>query len=177
MKTTSKFLGKTLFLSLILLSACKEGPPGPAGEKGSQGEKGDTGSANVVYGGWVNMDVASFWYTVSTNIWEASFAANLSQEQLDKGVLLVYGKDNTAGGTVKLLPYNPSSALTVQSAYRLNRVVVQQIYYTTRPAAYTNQGFQQFRYVLVPGGVPGSRKAALDYTDYEAVKKTYNIPD
>ena len=34
------------------------------------------------------------------------------------------------------------------------------------------------RYVIVPGGAAvGGRKAAINYNDYEAVKRAYNLPD
>lgn len=51
----------------------------------------------------------------------------------------------------------------------------------TTPATFTESAvlnnYTQFRYVIIPGGVPAGRAAAVDYSDYEAVKRYYNLPD
>ncbi len=181
-----RFLSAALLSAsmVCLLTACPSatGEVGPIGPKGEKGDKGDTGAqgpagtANVIYGGWINMDVAGFWYNVGSNIREANFAAPIDQNILDKGTVYVYAK-GTAAGNVYLLPYNPSQNLAMQYFFKLNRVHIQQIFYSAgRPAAYSNQGFTEFRYVVIPGGVNG-RKAAIDYSNYEEVKKAYNLPD
>jgi hypothetical protein len=35
----------------------------------------------------------------------------------------------------------------------------------------------QYRYVIIPGGIPNGRMAAVNYNDYEAVKAYYQLPD
>ena len=35
----------------------------------------------------------------------------------------------------------------------------------------------QYRIVIVNGSTPGGRAAAIDYKDYAAVKRAYNLPD
>ena len=51
----------------------------------------------------------------------------------------------------------------------------------TEAEALGNTHLLKFKYVLIPGGLPvsstGRMNSPVDYSDYEAVKAYYNIPD
>lgn len=177
MKSLSNYT--TLFCLALLLSftAC-EGPQGDPGPKGDPGATGPEGSANVIYGGWVDMSNASFWSRNGTGF-SASYAApSITQEILDKALILVYGRQD---GRVILLPYYHNPLITIKSHAILQRIVLQ--LHIDESAGITTfgpillTGMTHYRYVVVPGSVAGGRKAAVDYSSYEEVKKAYNLPD
>src|SRR5690348_2162425 len=82
------------FALLLLVSSCADdGPVGPAGPAGPPGPTGATGSPNVVYGAWFKPDS----YEMTTLFGIKNFAHTqqvpaITQEVLDKGVVLVYAK-------------------------------------------------------------------------------------
>lgn len=169
------------------------GAPGPKGEKGDKGDtgatgatgtagpkgdKGDTGSANVIYSGWISMTNASLWTTNSGGAyWTANFAAPaITQAVLDRGVILIY-TNSTGFGTV-LLPLKLNPARTFQAYTKLQRIYIEQVFSSGATTTFPGTGgLNEFRYVIIPGGVAGGRQAPVDYNDYEAVKKYYNLPD
>lgn len=208
MKTTIKLLSTGLLISQIFFSACKgpAGDPGPAGADGKQGlagiqgvagatgVPGATGTANVIYGNWINMNVAGYWYNLSgvdgnnpaysyqTNHgWGANFAAPITQEILDKGTILVYGKyePGNVDKKVYLLPSTTLNNYKMESFASINRIYLAlispetEVLSTTYDTAFS---LNQFRYVIIPGSVNG-RKPAIDYSDYNAVKTFYNLKD
>lgn len=71
------------------------GPQGEQGPTGPQGEQGETGAANVMYSDWITVP-GSAWNPssgISTRIRTATISApEITQEYLDTGVILVYGK-------------------------------------------------------------------------------------
>ncbi len=175
-------------------AAGAQGVAGNAGANGAQGATGATGTANVIYGNWVDMNVASYWYklngidknnpayTYQANIgWGANFAAPITQEILDKGTILIYGKyeASNADKKVYLLPSTTLNNYKMESFAGINRIYLQIIYPTTVTLSTTYSptfSINQFRYVIIPGSING-RKPAIDYSDYEAVKKYYNLKD
>ncbi|NIG55447.1 hypothetical protein [Chitinophaga sp. Cy-1792] len=194
-------------LSIFLLFSCKKGDPGPAGPAGTNGTNGTngatgptgatgatgptgatgaTGSANVIYSAWV-----------STNPWNASTTSNgsgkntfyfdwsttqVTQDILDKGVVLVYAKlysDPDGIGSIKQLPtsyYNGGSTNQVynfSTALSFNKIrVICDVVPLGSPST-----SNQVRYIIIPGAVAGARTASYDYTkmSYEDVCKLFNI--
>lgn len=113
----------------------------------------------------------------------SNFAAPITQDILDKALILVYGKyQNTSiDKNVYLLPSSVLTLYSVEAFAGLNRIYIQTIYPSTNVVGsgsiYSPTSFiNQFRYIIVPGAVNG-RQASIDYTDYEAVKKFYNLKD
>ncbi len=207
MKTITRLLGLfAVVVMFIFLDACKAekgevGPAGPAGvagptgangANGAIGATGATGTANVIYGAWIDQNNTSYWYKLaSTNVggttnyqghgWGSDFAAPVTQDILDKGLILVYGKfvSSDLDKRVYLLPNNFWGRWSVQVNATLNRIYVYTVWDTaeTVPATYSPTSWlTQYRYIIIPGSVNG-RRANLDYSDYEAVKKAYNIKD
>jgi hypothetical protein len=172
------------------------GVAGPTGANGAVGAVGATGTANVIYGTWQDMNNSNFWYKLgasnttgganngggNTNVfsgygWGCDINAPITQDILDKGQVFVYGKFASSIGDnrVYLLPNTFWG-----NWYTQVKIYLQTIYdqAKTVPTTYNPSGFLCiFRYIVIPGGVAGGRKANVDYNDYEAVKKVYNIKD
>jgi hypothetical protein len=161
MKTTTKFLYVATILALFVsLFACK----GPAGDVGPSGATGPSSASTVIYSDWVTS-------TFSQTTFAATITApKLTQDIVDKGAVHVYLKGTTL---VFPLPYTDTDslgrvAIHLDFAIGVGRIVL----FTTTPIPP-----QQFRYVLIPGGVSSGRKAAIDFNNYEAVKKEFDLPD
>lgn len=171
MKTTTKFLYVATILALfVTLYACKGpagdvGPAGSTGATGATGATGSTGTSGAIYSDWITP-------TFSATTFSATLTApKLTQEIVDKGAVHVYLKGQSL---VFPLPYIDTDslgrvALQLDFAIGVGRIVL-----------FTNARVSgiPFRYVLIPGGTPsGGRKAAIDFNNYEAVKKEFDLPD
>ena len=188
MKASTKFLSfAVVMVMFILLDACKaeKGDVGPAGAAGANGTNGATGAtgatggtgatgatgatgtANVIYSDWISVT-----FTGSLAAYTGIITApKLTQEILDKGLVQTYFKNTT--GLVNSLNFYQPNGTTPFSLWAYNtvgKINMNGANYNPSSPSYL------YRYILVPGGV-GARKAAVDYTDYEAVKKYYNLPD
>ncbi|MDZ7898626.1 MAG: collagen-like protein [Arcicella sp.] len=150
------------------------GATGAAGAKGDKGDKGDTGAtgtANVIYSAWIPFSTSS-----STTAPQYTFSVpQITQDIIEKGVVLCFVRTGSTGTTVETfpLPYifpngSTGSNFEIYSSYIVGTIKVRSTFSLSTVG---------FRYVIIPGGVPTGRKAAVDYTDYEAVKKYYNLPD
>lgn len=183
----------------IMFVSCKseDGAVGPAGVKGdngaqgvagSKGDKGDVGTANVIYSEWLAIPAPAAATAVRKNF---SFAApKLTQEILDKGHVYAYLK-HSAGGVVPL-PYanTYNNGAGERTGSFLNTILIglgsislNQDWITPggTAASFASAtsivgGYTNLRYVIIPGGV-NARVASVDYTDYESVKKHYDLPD
>lgn len=207
MKITNRFFG--LFFIACLLLACskdgEDGAPGPQGaqgeqgpagaqgeqgeegeeggqgEQGEEGEQGETGTANVIYSPWI----ASGFDTpiASPNGSFSIDAPEITQEVIDSGVILVYGKDDSPG-TIYALPLTLHSTVTDESYYfSFEDPGTLQIGVSEINGAFLNNIFidNEFRYILIPGGNPTSGKTGslVDYTKmtYEEIVMLFNIKD
>lgn len=162
----------TIFLSTTN-SGCKKGDTGP---------KGDTGTANVMYSPWLDVT-----YSPQTNdngdtvIWFAKIPApKLTKAILDSGTVKVYFNVNTAAEpTVFPLPISDfySFAFITQLGVYFSVGNID-LYCDLDASSFTTGGQKawQYRYVIIPGGVPTGR-SAVNWNNYEAVKRYYNIPD
>ena len=159
----------------------------PVSLKGSKGDKGDPGTANVIYSDWFTPDR----YVKDTlyGIWRFNYdkpVAEITQDIIDKGSVLVYGK---------LLGYNPVvwpvsqvaqmpiqltyvqgaemtdtwSALITKGNIKI-RFINDRNYYTVISSVH------QFRYVIIPGSVK-TTSAAVNFNDYNAVKAVFQMND
>ena len=195
MKTQSIFrvaVAATLLTSSLLFIQCKgsQGEPGPQGATGATGErgatgntgpKGETGTANVIYSNWIGAN----WNSLDNPTKKVMTieSTRINQNSLDRDLIMVYCKQwgtsevyalptNGRWGNVlysfSLIVFNFSGFLIeVKSTdgHILNDLETSAI-----------RG-NRFRYVIIPGSIPAGRKAAIDYSNYEAVKKAFNIPD
>jgi hypothetical protein len=180
MKTITRIFAMLAVMSaVIFMDACKgekgdvgpagtTGPTGAVGAVGAIGPVGATGTANVQYSDWVPFTLTG---TLSSNGSTNIVLPKITQEVLDKYLIFSYLKFNSANWVYSLplsFPSGGGKDETVAIRYYLGNAMI------TSNVTYSNTSF---RYLLVPGGVPTGRKAAVDYNDYNAVKKYYNLPD
>jgi len=160
-----------LLLSIALVTfGCGKGDTGPTGPAGP------AGSANVIYGAWVSV-AAWTGPTVVATIHEMSYnltPAALTQAILDNGVVLVYMKQNTLPGEVAQLPINwPINGFTFMFRSTVGNIKV--VYHstaspTTDPAVYV-ANWVSLRYILIPGGVLGTRAQEVGSTSARYVEQ------
>lgn len=141
------------------------GPTGATGATGVTGPQGATGTADVQYSPWISTS-----FSGSGTLYTGTITATpITQAVLDKADVRVYWNES---GRVLSLPYAETFGTTTYTVHQ--RIYVGRIELRASYALTT----QQFRYVIIPGAVSvGGRLAAIDYTDYEAVRKAFNIPD
>jgi hypothetical protein len=164
------------------------GAQGAAGAQGAQGDKGDAGTANVIYSEWLPIPAPQATTSLRKNY--QFLAPKITQEIVDKGH--VYGYLKHSNGGVHLLPYADSYLVNADQHFgsflntltmSAGRITLNQDWITPGAAtpSYANAttivgGYTNFRYVIILGGA-AARVASVDYTDYESVKKYYNLPD
>ncbi|MFD2790997.1 hypothetical protein KCTC52924_01654 [Arenibacter antarcticus] len=194
---TSKNLTLKFFAFLIisgLIMSCSkddgeigpQGPQGTQGDQGDQGPKGDTGTANVIYSAWIETE-----FPTNISAPGAGFdieAPDLTQDIMDKGTVMVFGRNLTIFGfDYFALPFITSGN---QHNFRIEMEKVLRITAATLSGAASSQVgspfFEGYRYVIIPGGQPASNSAgkssqteALKYTEmtYEELRQHFNIPD
>ncbi|MFM9989718.1 hypothetical protein [Flavobacterium sp.] len=162
---------RVLAVTLIFISCSKP----------EDGAAGPTGTANVIYSNWASAPVATATTIDGTNGNTTSIAATqLSQEILDKGTVLVYGKFST---TVFPLPYVSTaggSANTLTYFPELNNIKLFRFKHDGSGGVSISTSVQ-FRYILIPGGTPVAtgKQAQPDFKkmSYAEVCKYCQIPE
>jgi hypothetical protein len=199
MKLKILALPLTACAAIMLLASCSKGPKGDTGPTGPQGPQGTTGAtgaqgtANVIYSPWLNVTFSPS--GLDTNVIAQIPAPQLSDSILNSGLVKVYfnaGSDAPGGKIVLPLPINEPFLFTDSSNNPVTLIV--NPYFTldtifvisNNDISSFQQGgynFQQFRYIIVPGGVAGlstkigDAKKPLDWNNYNAVKQYFKIPD
>ncbi len=151
-----------------------QGPAGPQGATGPQGAQGEPGTANVIYSDWSTPTSSDWQKLTEKNYIFGITEAKITQDIIDKGVVLAYCRQ-VANGPAYLLPlmlqtgsgltnYNVSAAIG-----KVNITFVELLDIQGKPAT----GLQ-FRYVIIPGGIKS--RANLDYSNFEEVAKAFGIP-
>ena len=191
MKTQSIFrtaAAAMLLTSSLLFTQCQgpQGEPGPQGEKGATGErgttgaKGETGTANVIYSNWIDMSGTSKWRRNNPSYWEATLVKTntITNSVLERGVVLVYMRSTISSRTM-LTPFAALDGyFTIYANIFVGEISIwQQFPKSNSPLTLDLQGWHFYRYVIIPGGIPAGRKAAINYSNYEEVKKAFNIPN
>jgi hypothetical protein len=151
-------------------------------KKGDDGAKGDTGTANVMYSPWLDVDYSPTLNNAGdTVIWFGTLAApKLTKKVLDSGVVKVYINIGSAADPLIFpLPITDLYALTNISQLGMYFTIGNiELYCDIDAGTVTSGGVKQgqYRYVIIPGGVPTGR-SAVNWNNYEDVKKRFNIPD
>lgn len=170
-----------------------DGTNGLDGTDGADGAQGNNGTANVIYSDWIDVDY----------LLDGALESNLqglgtfteSELNRDTDVVLVYGQRDTesAADGVYALPYILASQ---DEYYSFMLADASSITTSLRATVNTLDGgtnlfnfFQQYRYVIIPGGqsesggdAPGgfdSKNSTLDYSkmSYEEVAAHFGIQD
>jgi hypothetical protein len=163
-----------VFIALLaFVSSCKkgdDGPPGTANVKYSEWFTASTWQKDTIFGAWGFNHVKD--------------APGITQQILDNGTLLTFGK---------LKGYNPAvwktdevGQLPITITYHQGGVTNDTWSATGAPGKlkirfindrniYTSiANTHQFRYIIIPGGLPAGRGVSLNYED---ICRMYNIPE
>lgn len=165
--------------------ACK-GDTGSVGPNGDPGPKGDTGTANVIYSNWTNF-VAANWvrdtefYGDTIQLYPIT-ADSLTSTIATNGVVLVYARLGNPNGVVEALPVvRPLTQPVIQELsyfYKTGTITIEfrNITNGNNPGAF-GSGNDSYRYILIPGGVPGTSSVAGDLSySYDRVVERLGIP-
>jgi hypothetical protein len=192
---------KTYFLHLLAIialsatSCSKDGTVGPTGSQGSTGAtgaigatgpKGDTGTANVAYSDWITPPAYVKTTVFSTTTFTYDITdPKITQDILDKGVVLVYGKLNGYNPTI--WPTDQVSALPIVINYlqgttpeidtwlALPSLGKLQINMKNNNNVYGNiSNAHSFRYIIIPGSV---KIADIDHKTYNEVRSDLHMQD
>jgi hypothetical protein len=179
----------TMALSISFVSC--EGPEGPAGADGlegaqgvqgvtgAQGPSGPLGATNVIYSPWI------------TNVWVKDEvtkfvsheigAPKITQEIMDKGVVIAYFRESSDMDFIKILPtiyyQNSVPVFSIDFSIHIGRLV----FFHGASEATNGEGVEttspnsQIRYILLPGGAAGRVKYPVDFNNYEEVCSYFGI--
>ncbi len=156
-----------------------QGPAGPTGAQGPAGAKGDPGTANVIYSEWLDV-------TFDENGFAIVPAPGLSNEILNSGSAKVYWNLYTQDEPLVVsLPCSVIPGLLYDDVDETSPNIIinpylakDTILLTANYNVSSVNGQSQFRYILIPGGTPAARKAAaINWNDYDQVKKYLNLKD
>jgi hypothetical protein len=154
--------------------------------KGKDGAQGPPGTANVIYSSWFL--TGNGWDTTGAlaNYVAVAFfdkaAAQITQAVIDSGVVLAYmkGDPNTTGNEVFPLPYSVGHSYSYIDLWDfvLNSPGnIRFLYKSTSPLQVSALSTIYFRYIIIPGGVPGGRMLNPRKMTYEEVCQAYGIPE
>ncbi len=189
MNSLAQFLRKTatfvVIAALALASACK-GPQGDVGPAGTPGEQGPQGSAGP-QGQPGNADVRQLSFGSKTIPAGNSVALDLplpgvDRTLLEKSAVLVYGRYSTlSGGTIwyQIPGYVGGlyTKITLNVRFIQGTPMVLEIFPDNFQNA-TAFTLDAIRVLIIPATtLNNGRQAAIDFDDYAAVKKAYNLPD
>lgn len=174
----------TIFLLAIFTISCSsddgtDGVDGTNGVDGAPGAPGAAGTANVIYSAWLTAPAAAAETIDGTSGLSTSInAPELTSDIVSKGTVLVY---MSFGGGVYTLPYTSTAGGYVNTITAITSVQKIKLFRFKHVGDGTTVGLPtslSWRYVLIPGGVSATAKAAkLDYSkmSYEEVCARFNI--
>lgn len=182
------------------------GPTGATGPAGATGPQGPAGTANVIYSDWIRPTAAT-WY-LNTARRKGMY---ITESRLDRGasdraaVLIYYRASPTTTFPFPYLDYRSDGSLQIAYNYNIQGGTlnidirsygrdIESWEYLWAPPGFTTN-YAAFRYVIVPGGVPTSARAAsgssltfnlngksytrqeLEQMSYREISTTLGIPD
>ena len=154
----------------LVFTSCEgeAGAEGPQGIDGIDGTDGEDGNANVIASDWIPSEFST---TATTrSIFEIEDPA-LTVEIADTAIINVYAR--AGSNDVIGIPFTFSNrsyyfaAIPTQNVLRIIAGSVD------GSQEFFNIDFNAVRYVIIPA----TERRSIDYTDYEAVKKAYNLKD
>lgn len=162
-----------------------EGPAGPAGAPGApgaQGPQGPAGTANVFYSTWLNVGMEGIDTSADGNtiLYAGAIdAPRVNNAVLNTGTVHTYLNINTQDDPVVIsFPtqfFDPlgADAILFDGGIQFNS------FNQDLSTGLTQQGdtVLQYRYVVIPGGVPARVKSDIDWKDYKQVKAYLGIKD
>ena len=187
MKTNAKFLVYGMMALALLITSCSsDGETGPAGNDGTNGADG---VANVYFSDkffpdWNEIDEARSKRMIITN-------PNFSK--VSQGGVAVFVYWSTNNGTTYVLPYtqyNNDGTVKSTKSYLLRgndqlfldiKKFGSDFLPNETEGKIGNVVYNQIRYIIVPSGMLTGKsqgnESNLDYSNFEEVKKYYNISE
>lgn len=165
-----------------------DGANGVDGVDGTDGNDGQTGTANVVYSDWIDSEFGSMAAAEESDQLLVSLGSGDFNN--DEDLILIYGRRaiNALFYDISQLPYT----FTNQNEIYRSRLSEGSTFTAIYVEAVSTDGgnkvfayFSDYRYIIIPGEVSTSGKAAnsksssIDYTSmsYEEIIAHFNIPD
>ncbi|SDG72695.1 collagen-like triple helix repeat-containing protein [Chitinophaga filiformis] len=160
------------------------GPAGPAGPKGADGEDATSG---IIYSDWLDVEYEAVTEDTDTDgngkLDTIFFGAHIEAEKLTDEILstgdikVFINTYSEAEKDIAPLPYtNPFSGASINASYSLKLITL----IANGPFnTVTDNGvkYQQYRYVLIPGGTEARKAAGIDWNDYKQVKAYLHLKD
>ncbi len=134
------------------------------------------GTANVIYSGW--FEAGGYTNSGTQSAYVQKTAPAISQEIIDEGVVLAYTKLISDNGFVRPLPattYDINDAIwnyVIPGAGAIRFTVK-----TIDGGNISPAGTNQYRYVIIPGGVSINKKETLKQMPYKEIKKRFGLQD
>lgn len=162
------------------------GPQGEMGPQGEQGPQGQDGTANVIYSEWTNF-VQANWTDSFTFFGQTRREYPIDVEEIDldileSGTVMVYVRFGGTNNRIQPLPViGPilSSARDQVLNFHLRLGLIHIEFYNLVDRDLDPGTFgsgNQYRYVIIPGGVPAKAiKGYPDLNDYYAVMEYFGI--
>lgn len=155
------------------------GNQGPVGSEGPKGVQGEMGTENVFFSNWIR----NSWTRNPDNyVGDTIAAPQITDDILDKGVVMAYYRDNSGATNAKIYPvqiYQTGSLLWMftleMKAIKDNLIL---FHGPTRIAGLDATNIipsSQVRYMVIPGVNPVGRLDFPDFDDYEAVCAYFGV--
>ena len=161
---------------MFFFAACKPGDPGPQGETGATGPAGPTGATGPAgpAGATGNANVIQITYGSKIHSGsELSYdLSGITASQINASAYFTYV---TSNGVIYPLPgATYGGDKTYKAAINPSTLKL----YINRVVGSGSETFTTTRLLVIPASdIRNGRKAAVDYSDYEAVKAFYQLPD
>jgi Collagen triple helix repeat (20 copies) len=160
-----------------------QGLTGPQGPQGPAGPQGPPGTSNVIYSGWLNLNLVL--NNTSGLFFQSISSASLTLAIYNSGVILAYCKVGNSGFIYPVphqFPASVNGGAYIKIAYGFDSPGFLQV---LSDNATVFNGSNVFRYVLIPGSVAGrfTSGPAAGYTvdqvkamSYSQISSLFNIP-
>lgn len=182
------------------------GPTGATGPAGDTGATGPAGTANVIYSDWIRPTAATWYLNTARRKGMYITESRLDHGASDRAAVLIYYRASpTTTYPFPYLDYRSDGSLQIAYNYNIQgRTLnidirsygrdIESWEYLWAPPGFTTN-YAAFRYVIVPGGVPASARAAsgssltfnlngkaytrqeLEQMSYREISTTLGIPE
>jgi len=172
--------------SMFFLANCQgsKNDPNPQNANNAGRVLNVSESANVIFSNWTTVPAWSGLTNSAGYVYYRYIINNITQldaNMINQGLVLAYVRFDP-NGSVNQMPFKrawdrtPGKLIYENWSYQAN---VGQITVIIDPEdnRYVAPVGAQVRYIMSAGVVPGGRKAAIDYSNYEEVKAAFNLPD
>lgn len=176
-----------------------DGADGMDGQDGADGQNGQDGNANVFSSGWEEF-VEANWEPVS-NEFGIDFrnypltVAEVTQDIVDEGVVLMYSRFVITGTQVYALPFTENitgadaAGQTISYRFEVNDITIKMrnVSGTGDPGIFGGPGIAEYRYIIIPSSNKSNqgsssqnilddlRRNGVDINNYDSVASYFNL--